>query len=160
MNLVAQDLIQQLALEKHPEGGYFKETLAADTSIQPNQRSKRALYTSILFLLHDQEVSHFHTIESDEIWVHHAGDPLDVVSITPDGKLEIHHLGQSRNCVYQAVVKAGSLFGAYVPTHGYALVGCVVSPGFLYSEFKLYRHEDLIQTYPQHAAWIDLLGMK
>jgi len=160
MNPLAQKLIEQLNLEKHPEGGYFKETLSADEKIQPLTRLNRPLYTSILFLLHDQEVSHFHTIESDEIWVHHTGDPLDVVCIHPEGSLEIHHLGQNPDCVLQAVVKAGTLFGAYVPNAGTALVGCIVSPGFLYSEFKLYDYDKLCLRYPHHQIWIDRLGQK
>lgn len=159
MHPIAQTLIDRHQLQAHPEGGYFKETLAATDPITPEGRIERPQYTSILFLLQEDEVSHFHRLQSDELWIHQQGDPLDVVCILPDGTLEILHLGSGPDQALQAVVKAGTLFGSYVPSRGVSLVACIVVPGFLYSEFELFTARQLMEHYPQHAAWIQRLGL-
>ena len=159
MNKDTQRLIQQYQLVAHPEGGYFKETLKADTVIELKGRESRPLYTSILFLLHDQEVSHFHRLQSDEIWIFQKGDPLDVVCILENKTLEIIHLGLDDDCVAQAVVKVGIIFASYVPNTGTSLVACMVSPGFLFSEFELFKKEELIKIYPQHSKFIEKLAL-
>lgn len=159
MHPIAQNLIDRHQLQAHPEGGYFKETLSASDQIAPEGRIERPLYTSILFMLQEDEVSHFHRLQSDELWIHQQGDPLDVVCILPDGRLEILHLGFGPDQVPQAVVKAGTLFGSYVPSRGVSLVACIVAPGFLYSEFELFTAQQLLALYPQHAAWIKRLGL-
>ena len=159
MNIKAKKLIQQFELSAHPEGGYFKETLSSSELITPFNRETRPLYTSILFLLSELEVSHFHRLKSDEIWIFQKGDPLDVVVIDENLKLEVIHLGLEKDCIPQAVVKAGTIFGSYVPNGGTSLVACIVSPGFLYSEFELFSKETLMKMVPQYKNWIEKLGM-
>lgn len=154
-----EKLIQTYNLIPHPEGGYFKETITADQIIDLQNRLARPLYTSILFLLHKHDVSHFHSLQSDEIWIFQQGAPLDIVCIKDDGSLDIIHLGLEAHCVPQALVKAGVIFGSYVPSHSYSLVACIVSPGFIYDEFVLYKKEDLLILHPQHASYINLLGL-
>lgn len=151
--------IKQHQLEPHPEGGYFKETLIADEIIDLNNRESRPLYTSILFLLYKNEDSHFHRLQSDEIWIFQKGSPLDIVCINPDSSLEIIHLGLDEDCVPQAVVKAGTIFASYVPSETYSLVACVASPGFLYSEFELFRKEELLDKYPQYSTYIEKFAL-
>jgi len=159
MNLLAQQWITQYQLQAHPEGGYFKETIAAEDLIEPEGRVARPLYTSILFLLCDAQVSHFHRLLSDELWVFQGGDPLIVVTIDAWGHLDTIRLGFGKDEVLQAVVKKGMIFGSYVPNQGASLVGCIVAPGFLYEEFNLYKKEDLRKIIPNHPEFIDLLGM-
>ena len=55
-------------LEKHPEGGWFSEVYTA-----PFQAEDRPLAGSIYFLLDQNEISHFHQIDCDEIWYYHEG---------------------------------------------------------------------------------------
>ncbi len=159
MNQNVKNLITQYELEPHPEGGYFKETLKADEIIDLDNRENRPLYTSILFLLYGSEVSHFHRLQSDEIWIFQYGDPLDVICILENGELDIIHLGLEKNCVPQTVVKAGTIFASYVPSSTYSLVACVVSPGFLYSEFELFKQRDLLDVYPEYSELIKKLAL-
>lgn len=158
MNALALSLIQQYHLNAHPEGGYFKETIAAKEAIQPPNRIARPLFTSILFMLHDQEISHFHRLESDELWIFQKGDPLDVVCINPSGDLKVIHLGYGENDVLQANVPSGTLFASYVPSEGVSLVACIVAPGFLYSEFEMPSKDALLSLYPQNRKWIEQLS--
>ncbi|MHC1734187.1 MAG: cupin domain-containing protein [Erysipelotrichaceae bacterium] len=157
MNLQAKLWIDQYGMLPHPEGGYYVETLLAPDHIAIEDRPTRPLYSSILFLLSDLDVSHFHTLQSDEVWYYQNGDPLDIVVIDEDGVLEIIHLGPFRNQVMQALVRKGCVFGSLVPNHGASLVGCMVSPGFLFEEFTLHTQTELILRYPEHQEWIEKL---
>ena len=69
--------IEQLALEPHAEGGYFKQTDRSDQTIE-TINGERPLYTSILFLLNTESPSHFHRLASDETWFYHEGTSLTV----------------------------------------------------------------------------------
>jgi len=154
----ASKWIQQYDLKKHIEGGYFSETLIDPANRIGADKSQRALYTSILFMLYGDEVSHFHQLKSDELWYFHHGDPLDIVCILKDGSLKIHHLGTQVDQVLQVLVEKGTIFGSYVPSHGLSLVGCAVVPGFLYEEFRLFSKAELMVHYPEYSEQIEILG--
>ena len=73
----------------------------------------------------------------------------------PEGSLE---------WLSQALVPAGSWQGArlaggpYLPAeHAWALVSCIVTPGFDYAEFEIGEREALLAAYPQHAEVIAAL---
>lgn len=159
MNALAQQWITRYQLQAHPEGGYFKETIAATDQIQPEGRASRPMYTSILFLLCDTDVSHFHRLLSDELWVFQGGDPLCVITIDDSGRIETIRLGFGEDDALQAVVKKGMIFGSYVPNHGTSMVACIVSPGFLYDEFTLIGKEELRRLIPSREDLIELLGI-
>ncbi len=82
-----QQLINELGLQAHPEGGYYKETYR---SAQTLEGQDRQLLTSIYFLLTAENVSKFHRIKSDELWYFHAGSPLIVHTLSERGH-EQHH---------------------------------------------------------------------
>jgi uncharacterized protein len=136
--------IKHLDLIPHPEGGYYRETYRSDGIIKENClggfNGHRNYLTSIYFLLEYGNFSAFHRIKSDELWNFHAGDPLEVVEITPQGKLIVTDLGAdlSNGNVFQYVVKAGNWFASRVKQGGtFSLVGCAVSPGFDFSDFEM-----------------------
>ena len=84
--------IDKLELEKHPEGGYFKETYRSKeelnlSSIDNKLKGKRNLSTGIYFLIEAFNFSAFHRIKSDEMWHFYDGDPLIVHMIDMDGNL-------------------------------------------------------------------------
>jgi hypothetical protein len=63
--------IEKLELEKHPEGGYFREIYLSDdvvpqTGLPANFRGERSFSTSIYYLLQGSDFSAFHRIKSDE----------------------------------------------------------------------------------------------
>ena len=60
-------IILSLALEPHPEGGYYRQTWADDAS------------TAIYFLLREGEFSSWHRLLGrTEVWHFYAGDPLEL----------------------------------------------------------------------------------
>jgi predicted cupin superfamily sugar epimerase len=57
---------------------------------------------------------------------------------------------------FQSVVKSGSWLAASVDdVTSYSLVGCIVSPGFDYQDWKLGDIESLVKLFPQHRSTIE-----
>jgi len=132
--LSAADVIAQLELRPHPEGGHYRETFR-DKACDANGR---ACSTAIYFLLARGERSHWHRVDAVEVWHYYAGAPL---------LLEIAHEGCSRHTVRLGPdVAAGERPQAIVPadawqaaesTGDWTLVGCTVAPGFEFASFEL-----------------------
>lgn len=167
MNQQAEQIIRQYNLEKHPEGGYFKEVYRSAKSIDPNClpgfSDERNIATSIYFLLHDDEISAFHQLKSDEIWYHHEGDPVRVHMFTPGGEYESHVLDRplGKHGMPQLVIPAHTIFGAEIMNpDGYCLMGCMVAPGFHFDDFELMERESLLKSYPRHQELIEKLTSK
>lgn len=150
--------VTQLQLEPHPEGGFFKQTYKSEEEVPGKGRM---LYTSIYFLLQAGNVSHFHRLKSDELWYFHAGQSLSVHMIHENGEYEEIRLGLNveQGEVPQLAVPKNTIFGSSVSEKGtYALVGCMVSPGFEFQDFELFTQKELLQDYPQHEAIIKKLA--
>ncbi len=136
-------LIDRLQLQPHPEGGFYRETwrsnLCLPQSILPASYSgDRSAGTSILFLLPTGHFSRWHRVRSAELWFHQSGDPLELlIAETLDEGSQLIQLG--RDYTFQAVVPPNYWQRATpVPgTAGYALVACVVVPGFDFADFEL-----------------------
>jgi predicted cupin superfamily sugar epimerase len=156
--------ITHLGLIPHPAGGYYKETYRSegtiDSSLPDGISGPRSFSTGIYFLLEHGNFSAFHRIKSDEMWHFYAGDPLEVIEITPQGKLIITVLGNNleRGEVFQYVVPAGHWFGSRVKAGGiFSLVGCTVAPGFDFADFEMAEQDDLKKKFPYHSSIIEEL---
>ncbi len=129
----AKALIDRLGLARHPEGGWYRETWRGP------EVAGRTSGTAILFLLLEDERSHWHKVDADEIWLWHAGAPLTLsIAETEAGPAHPHRLGPD--------VLAGESPQIVVPTHhwqaavstgAFSLVSCTVSPGFRFEGFTL-----------------------
>lgn len=127
----ADDIIAALGLAPHPEGGWYRETFRADGD-------GRSAVTAIYFLLKAGEASHWHRVDADELWCWHAGSPL-LLGIAPvDGPADWHCLGPDilAGAAPQLVVPAGQWQAARADA-GWALVSCIVAPGFEFAGFTL-----------------------
>lgn len=156
MTYSANDFISQLQLEAHPEGGFYKSTFAASEGVATHNGS-RSLYTSIYFLLRSDDISHLHRLQSDELWYYHAGSPLTVHMIYPDGTYEAKKLGLNiaNGEAPQILVPKHTIFGSSVDdVDTFSLVGCMVAPGFDFADFELFTQEELLKDYPQHETVI------
>ncbi len=156
----ADAYIRELGLKPHPEGGRYARTFAAPAN---GERDGALQYTSIYFLLAAGEISHFHRLKSDEVWYFHAGGPLDVHLLLPDGSLRTERLGLSvaEGERPQVLVPAGTIFGSEpAPGTAFSLVGCMVSPGFDFADFELFTQEELLADFPDHPELIGRLAYK
>jgi len=133
----AADLIRELRLGPHPEGGYFREVFRSAHKVKPlDHRPERAALTTIYFLLLKGQHSRWHRVASDEAWHFHEGDPLVVYWI--DGENGIHEevLASGPRYLPLCVVPAGC-WQAAKPRGEYSLVGCTVGPGFDFQDFEM-----------------------
>ncbi|MGX0910647.1 cupin domain-containing protein [Staphylococcus caprae] len=152
----AQEWIQQLELIAHPEGGYYRETLR-DSDVN------RAPYSSIYFLLTHEEISHFHRIDADEVWYHHAGETLTIHMIMPDGVYRTARLGRNifDGDVLQYCVPKGTIFASSLDDNeGYSLVGCMCQPAFEFEHFELFERNQLLEQYPNLENIINKYAIK
>jgi len=152
----AEEWIEELNLEPHPEGGYYKRTDYSDETYTKNDKNL-PLYTNIYFLLTPESPSHFHQLTSDELWFYHAGNPLTVHSLHEDGSYTTASLGLNEKQTLHHNVLAGTIFGSTVE-EDYALVSCTVVPGFDFADFKMFTKKDLLKKYPRHGEIIDRLA--
>ncbi len=128
----AQEVIDLLGLEPHPEGGHFRETFryAAEGG--------RGASTAIYFLLAAGERSHWHRVDAAEVWHWHAGAPL-LLRLAAAGQAA-HSLLVGNDLAAgqrpQAVVPAG-MWQAAESLGEWTLVGCTVAPAFQFSGFEM-----------------------
>src|SRR5262245_46031766 len=90
--------IEQLQLEPHPEGGYYRQTYCSDMviareALPPRFPGPRAASTAIHFLLEGENFSGFHRLRSDEMWHFYAGSPLLVHVLASAGRYSSFLLG-------------------------------------------------------------------
>jgi len=154
--------VNQLHLLPHPEGGFYKEMFRSEKNFVPSEiNASRNYITSIYFLIEAENVSHFHSIQQDELWYYHDGAALIVYILNENGKLEEIKIGPNpeNGEVLQAVVPANKIFGS-LSSGAFSLVSCVVAPGFDFADFKLYPKKELLERFPQHKTIIEKLGME
>ncbi|WP_170348963.1 MULTISPECIES: cupin domain-containing protein [Ruegeria] len=129
--MTAQEIIDHLQLQRHPEGGWFRETWRADNE-------GRATGTCIYFLLQAGEHSHWHRVDATEIWLYHAGAPLTLsLSATDDGPANDHLLTPDLTKGAPQLIVPTNHWQSAQSTGEYTLVSCTVSPGFEFDGFVL-----------------------
>ncbi len=159
----ARRWISDLGLEPHPEGGYFRERIRSQRCLSfrempgadrtdpgevakslvgedkaphnDEHRLQRQALTSIEFLLPQGQVSRWHRVQSDEVWIWLDGAPLlllDATGKTDEPALEMHLDAHHR----QALIPARH-WQAARSLGEYTLVACVVAPGFEFADFEL-----------------------
>ncbi|MDJ0513162.1 MAG: cupin domain-containing protein [Methyloceanibacter sp.] len=130
----AEEVIAHLALERHPEGGWYRETFRDEAGADG-----RAHSTAILFLLPDGEESRWHRVDAVETWHWYAGAPLLLkVADGAGGDVQAFTLGSDLFAGEhpQAMVPANAWQSAR-SLGAWTLVGCTVAPGFLFERFEL-----------------------
>jgi predicted cupin superfamily sugar epimerase len=139
---VRPPLAEQLDLQPHPEGGWFRETWRSPVSFRPpGYPGERSAATAIYFLLHPGESSRWHVVRSDELWFWHRGGPLvlrlggagaepaDASVVVLGGDLDA---GQQPQVLVPAGVWQSAAPAAQTPV----LVSCAVAPGFDYTDLR------------------------
>jgi predicted cupin superfamily sugar epimerase len=129
----ADAVIAALALARHPEGGWYRETWRD----RPADGSRGA-GTAILFLLKGEEVSRWHRVDATELWHWYGGAPL-MLTVSADGHgAEALALGPDLGAGHmpQRIVPAG-WWQTAASLGPWTLVGCTVSPAFRFEGFEL-----------------------
>lgn len=146
-----QLLIQQLALEPHLEGGYFRRTYEASHAGVIDQTRERLFMSSIFYLLTDDSpVGYFHRNRSDIVHYWQAGSSLTYYLINDRGELSSTVLGPDLNAGQQLqLVVPGQTWKATVLDEGeFGLLSEAVTPGFDYDDMELATVSRLINAFP------------
>lgn len=144
----AQDLIAELNMQPHPEGGFFAEVYRANNTVEsPINNAQRASLTHIYFLLLEGQVSRFHQVAHDEVWNYYCGAPLNLYHIqnskplieTESCDIQTITIGEAPN--YTHIIPSYQWQAA--ETLGeFTLVGCSVAPGFDFEDFDFMRKDE------------------
>jgi len=131
-DLGANELIRLLNMRPHPEGGHFAETWRS-----PGEG--RAAMTAIYYLLQADQVSAWHRVDAEEVWLWHAGAALALTLSPPDGKgASTALLGPELRAGQRPQKVIPACYWQTAETLGYwTLVSCIVAPGFEFSGLKL-----------------------
>ncbi|GAO48886.1 hypothetical protein SAICODRAFT_30095 [Saitoella complicata NRRL Y-17804] len=151
--------IEQLGLIPHPEGGYFKETDRATSTISaPASYSQspptRNLTTTIFYLLDSRSPKgHFHTNKSPTTHFHHRGRGIYVL-IPKDGSRDVieYEVGQESGRL-QWIVTGEYWKASYLPEgEEGCLISEVVAPGFEFDDHEFMSKEELVRLVGEEKA--------
>ena len=140
-----EEIIKDLNLSPHDEGGFFRQTYKSDYIVQPQKESyTRSSATHIYYFLSRGMHSIFHKVKHDEIWNLYDGEGVKLyIYDDKDNKMDEQILSKC-NFNFHAIVH-GNLWQAAEPIGDYVLVGCTVAPGWeLEDEDYLSDHPKII----------------
>jgi uncharacterized protein len=130
--LTANEVIAQLKLAPHPEGGWYRETFRDEPGHKGRPHS-----TAILFLLKAGETSRWHRVDAAELWHWYGGETLLLDVMHGEARHEIrlgpNWLGGEHP---QGLVPAGAWQSAR-SLGPWTLAGCTVAPGFDFAGLEL-----------------------
>jgi predicted cupin superfamily sugar epimerase len=182
MNPETKYLVEKLNLrELYGEGGYYRETYRSKENIlinsfdnhdnkdklyclaenNTNLTNTRSIFTLIYYLLDGDQFSAFHKVRFDEIWHFYKGSTVSLYLLTDNKKLLSIQLGNNfdNGEHMHYVIKGNTWFAAEInDKSSYSLIGCSVSPGFDFKDFKLGSKSELKKIYPQYEFLIEKLS--
>ncbi|MBX9753402.1 MAG: cupin domain-containing protein [Pseudomonadaceae bacterium] len=137
---VAQ-LIDQLQLQAHPEGGYYRRLFESGLRLPGGRLASSA----IVFLLPAGQVSRWHRVDADELWHFYEGEPLELLIAESPTSIQRQVLAPlADDCMPQRAVPAHA-WQAARPLGSYSLVGCTLAPAFEFDGFCLLSDEPQAQ---------------
>jgi predicted cupin superfamily sugar epimerase len=148
-------IISAYGLSPHREGGWYREFHCSRKVFEklPGYPGPRAAVTAIYFCLKEGEFSAFHRLRSEEVWIHLAGGPLELVLLEPGNARRVRIASAVAGGPPAAVVPAGTVQAAR-PVGEFAFVTCLVAPGFVFEDFEMISREALLEAYPGSAGLV------
>ncbi len=171
----AVDVIRELALAPHPEGGWYREVYRSSQRVASEQGNRSSL-TTIYYLLEREQLSRWHMVRADEVWHFYAGAPLELLAYDPEPRRLTRHVlgtpdpsnsagatspGSPRPAPRDSVPRTSKAVPepvAVIPSGvwqaarslgEYSLVGCTVGPGFEFEDFRF------VADIPGHQGHFD-----
>lgn len=158
--MTAEEIKALLGLEPCPEeGGFYRRTYTSMGRVQMREGT-RALGTAIYYLLEPGTFSEMHMLPSDEIFHFYLGDPVEMLQLYEDGSSAVFTLGRDLEAGQhvQLVVPAGVWQGTRLIGDGkVALLGCTVTPGFDFADYRGGSYAELAEKWPEEAERIRAL---
>jgi uncharacterized protein len=158
--MTADEIKILLNLRPHPkEGGFFRRTYTASGTVDL-PRGTRAASTAIYFLLEPGAFSQMHVLDSEEVFHFYLGDPVEMLQLNPDGSSAVFTLGTdlAAGQQVQLTVPAGVWQGTQLVGDGkVALLGCTVTPGFDFADYRSASYAELVAKWPRESERIRAL---
>jgi predicted cupin superfamily sugar epimerase len=158
--VTADQIKKLLNLQPHPiEGGFYRRTYTSTSALEL-PRGIRPAGTAIYYLLEPGTFSEMHVLNSDEMFHFYLGDPVEMLQLYPDGRSALFILGPDLQAGQhvQLVVPAGVWQGTRLIGKGkVALLGCTVTPGFDFADYRSASYDELVEKWPEEAARIRAL---
>ena len=141
-------IINDLHLEPHPEGGFYKEMHRSEIAVKDLKgSSNKSAHTSIYYLLSGKDFSAWHRIKSDETWYFHLGCDVLIYFFDENKLLHTIQVGMTSKNL-QATIPANTWFAAKpLCENAFCLVSCAVAPGFEFDDFEIARRDDLSREF-------------
>ena len=151
--MTADDYIGLYQLQRHPEGGWYREVhrSAVSLGLLAGYPGERTALTAIYFLLAAGDFSAFHRVRSEEAWVHLAGAPLELVLLGEESRiipLAQAGYGEPLAVVPRDVLQAARSLGDFT------FAACLVAPAFDFADFELPTRAELEKVYPRQAELV------
>jgi uncharacterized protein len=130
----ARAVVDRLAMEPHPEGGWFVRTWTAPDT----DDNGRGSGSSILYLLDEGVTSRWHRIDAAELWHHAGGAPLELSWWSEDSTTQRALLGPrvAQGDAPQVVIQP-DVWQSARSLGTWSLVTCVVIPEFRFEGFEM-----------------------
>jgi hypothetical protein len=142
------DLIAQLNLEPHLEGGYFCRTFTSAYS-----SGDRAAMSAIFYLLTSTSpVGHLHKNRADILHFWQHGNAINYTLLAPDGSIQNVVMGPNLAAGQQLqMLVPGGYWKASELKHGeHGLISEAVCPAFDFNDHQLASAQQIKKDYPQH----------
>lgn len=174
-----EQIIKKLALAPYPGGksGYSAKIYESNVKIKAKELSslykakEYGLFSSIYYLLPEDELLKFHATTAAKQFNHYLGAAMLVIIIEPNGNLKKIILGKNlmKGEVPQIIIPEGSYIAAKVYSKSniyrkkhlnklklYTLIGCTTSPSWNIKDCIRANYEDLTKKFPQHEKIIKI----
>ena len=145
----AERIIATLGLRPLPgEGGLYRSTWATPAG------------SAIYYMLVGSAFSHLHRLDTDEIYHFYAGDPVELLVLSPGGAGKTALLGGDvlAGQAPQCVVPAGAWQGSRLaPGGAWALMGTTMAPAYTQAGYTQGDRAALAAKWPAWGALITAL---
>jgi len=143
---------KKYAMVPHIENGYFKEIYRSKQSVNDHAPG----ISSIYFLMEKDAITRIRQLnEIDEIIVYLDGNPVEIMMIDLEGKIQKFILGKNvaKNENLEIAIPAKYLasfksLDSDDNTIDFSLFGCICSPAFDYQKFHVLNINEIYKKYP------------
>lgn len=146
-HLTTEHITKGLNLEKHPEGGFYREFIRTNDE------------TVIFYLLPKEAVSSWHSLkDTQETFKLISGNPLIIHKIDPKGNWKsVEEVNNEKNVIIEKKPDEFSdWFGAYTDGE-YGFVTCTCKGPFEFKKFKLATEADLNKFHSENIVRRDII---
>ncbi len=161
MNNRIDEIVEQLRLSPHPQGGFLGQSYLSESTVEPDDgRGKRPTLSTMYVLVLDKHPNTMHALKADETWHYCEGSPLELFWIA-DGetKLQSALLGPTSADSSPMVTIPGNCWRGARSSGEFSLISCIVGPAFDPNDFTpiVVKPELIAMLSEQHPHLKELL---